>query len=103
MENTNRRWYDEDPSLALAVNLLEKSKKPHQLECATLIKTKSQDFGIYIEENKLEDAFNYFLKRWYDEDKEIADAFEYLRLMPFELQIETALEVIEKLKEIQNC
>ena len=98
MESIKRRWYDEDPSITLAVNLLEHSAKEVQLNCAELIKSKSQDFGIYIEANQLEDSFNYFLKRWYDEEKEISDSFEYLRLMPFELQKETSLEIIEKIQ-----
>ena len=96
--NINRRWYDIDSTLSLAVSLLEKAEKSVQLVCAGLIKDKSHCFGIYIDANKLEDSFNYFLKRWYDEDKEIADAFEYLKLMPLELQKEMALEIIDRLQ-----
>ena len=101
MNNIKRRWYDEDPTISLAVSMLEKADKSVQLLCAEYIKDKSNNFNIYIEENKLEDAFIYLCKRWYDEDKEISDAFEYLKLMPFELQKETALEIIEKLQEKQ--
>lgn len=93
-----RRWYDEDPTVSLAVSLLEKAEKSKQLECAEFIKQKSHGFNIYIEANKLEDAFVYFCKRWYDEDKEISDAFEYLKLMSFDLRKETALEIIQKLE-----
>ncbi len=99
MNNIKRRWYDEDPTISLAVSMLEKADKSIQILCAKFIKDKSHSFNIYIEENKLEDAFIYLCKRWYDEDKEISDAFEYLKLMPFELQKETALEIIEKLQE----
>ncbi len=99
MNNIKRRWYDEDPTISLAVSMLEKADKSIQLICAEFIKDKSHSFNIYIEENKLEDAFIYLCKRWYDEDKEISDAFEYLKLMPFELQKEVALEIIEKLQE----
>lgn len=100
--NIKRRWYDEDPTVSLAVSLLENTNKANQLCCAEFIKEKSHSFNVYIEENKLEDAFNYFCKRWYDEDKEIADAFEYLKLMPFELRKETALEIINKLQELDS-
>ncbi len=103
MNNIKRRWYDEDPTISLAVSLLENSGKSDQIKCAEFIKDKSHSFNIYIPENKLEDSFNYFCKRWYDEDKEISDAFEYLKLMPFELQKETALEIIEKLQEPKSC
>lgn len=100
MTNIKRRWYDEDPTISLAVNLLEKTEKSIQLKCAQLIKEKSHSFNIYIPENKLEDAFIYLHKRWYDENKEISDAFEYLKLMPFELRKETALEIIQNIQEI---
>ena len=99
MTNIKRRWYDEDPTVSLAVNLLENTDKLIQLDCAQLIKTKSHCFGIHIEPNLLEDAFVYLHKRWYDEDKEISDAFEYLKLMSFELRKETALEIIQKIQE----
>lgn len=100
MENIiKRRWYDEDATVSLAVGLIENSEKVKQLECAKYIKEKSHSFNIYIESNKLEDSFLYLHKRWYDEDKEIADAFEYLKLMPFELRKEIALDIINKLQE----
>lgn len=70
-----------------------------QSECAKMITQKAKDFNIHIPQNKLEEAFNYFCKRWYDHDKELADAFQYLKIMPFELQKEVSLEIIEKLEQ----
>lgn len=102
MNNIKRRWYDEDATVSLAVSLLENADISKQIKCSEFIKEKAHSFNIYIEQNKLEDAFNYFCKRWYDEDKEVADSFEYLKLMPFELQKETALEIIEKLQELES-
>ena len=60
---------------------------------------KSKDNGIDLSDNILTDAFNYVLRRWYDTDQKIAEAFEYLKLMPAELQKETALEIINLLQE----
>ena len=102
MNNVKRRWYDEDPTVSLAVSLLEKIDKSKQLECAKFIKEQSHSFNIYIEANKLEESFLYLHKRWYDEDKEISDAFEYLKLMPFDLRKETALEIINKIRETDS-
>ena len=48
----------------------------------------------------LHEAFNYFWKRWYDKDKELSSAFQYLQIMPFELQKEVSLEIIEKLEQV---
>ena len=103
MENNfKKRWYDLDPTLSLAVSLMHKADNEKQSECAKLILTKAKDFDIHIPEKKLEEAFNYFCKRWYDNDKELADAFQYLRVMPFELQKEISLEIISKL-ETEEC
>ena len=100
MENNfTKRWYHIEPTMSLAVSLIHNSDEKQQSECAKLIIQKAHDFNIYIEKNKLEDAFNYFCKRWYDKDKELADAFQYLKIMPFELQKEVSLEIIEKLEQ----
>lgn len=100
MENSfKKRWYDLDPTVSLAVSLIHDADTTHQSECAKLIKDKAGDFNIHIPENKLEEAFKYFCKRWYDKDKELADAFQYLKIMPFEIQKEVALEIISKLEQ----
>lgn len=101
MENNyNQRWYDLDPTMSLAVNLMREAEADNQTECAKLIIKKARDFNISIPKNKLEEAFNYFCKRWYDKDRELADAFQYLKIMPFELQKEVSLEIIEKLEQV---
>lgn len=97
-----QRWYDLEPVLSLAVSLMHNADKEKQLECADMIIQKANDFDIHIERNKLEEAFNYFCKRWYDKDKTLADAFQYLKIMPFELQKEISLEIIEKLESVQQ-
>ena len=100
MENQfKQRWYDLEPTMSLAVSLIHNADKEGRSECAKLIIKKANDFNIHIEKNKLEEAFNYFRKRWYDKDKELADAFQYLKIMPFELQKEVSLEIIEKLQQ----
>ncbi|MCD8377569.1 MAG: hypothetical protein LUB59_02135 [Candidatus Gastranaerophilales bacterium] len=98
-KNLKQRWYDIEPTMSLAVSLIHNAAHEQQSECAQMIIKKAHDFNIYIEKNKLEDAFNYFCKRWYDKDRELADAFQYLKIMPFELQKEVSLEIIEKLEQ----
>lgn len=94
-----QRWYDIDPTMSLAVSMMHDAVPEKQTECAKMIIQKAKDFNIHIPQNKLEEAFNYFCKRWYDKDKELADAFQYLKIMPFELQKEVSLEIIEKLEQ----
>ena len=95
----NKRWYDIDPTVSLAVSLVRNANIISQYKCADLIVNKSKDNGIDLSDNILTDAFNYVLRRWYDTDQKIAEAFEYLKLMPAELQKETALEIINLLQE----
>ncbi len=95
----NKRWYDIDPTVSLAVSLMRNAKILTQYKCADLIIGKSKDNGIDLSETIIVDAFNYVLRRWYDTDQKIAESFEYLKLMPEEIQKETALEIINLLQE----
>ena len=95
----NKRWYDIDPTVSLAVSLMRNSSLIRQYSCADIIIKKSKDNGIDLSDNILTDAFNYILRRWYDSDQKIAEAFEYLKLLPEELQKEAALEIIEYLQK----
>jgi len=94
----NKRWYDIDPTVCLAVSLIRNSNLATQYKCADLIVAKSKENGLDLSENILTDAFNYVLRRWYDTDQKMAEAFEYLKLMPEALQKETALDVINFLQ-----
>lgn len=95
----NKRWYDIDPTVSLAVSLMRNANIMSQYKCADLIIKKSKDFGLDLSENIITDAFNYVLRRWYDTDQKIAESFEYLKLMPEDVQKETALELIKLLQE----
>lgn len=95
----NKRWYDIDPTVSLAVSLMRNANIISQYKCADLIVEKSKDNGIDLSENIITDAFNYVLRRWYDTNQKIAEAFEYLKLMPEELQKEVALDIINLLQE----
>lgn len=94
-----KRWYDIDPTVSLAVSLMRNANIVTQYKCADLIVKKSKDNGIDLSENILADAFTYVLRRWYDTDQKIAEAFEYLKIMPIEIQKEVALDIINLLQE----
>ncbi len=94
----NKRWYDIDPTVSLAVSLMRNAGIMTQYKCADLIVSKSKNNGLDLSENIISDAFNYVLRRWYDTDQKIAESFEYLKLMPETLQKETALDIINLLQ-----
>lgn len=95
----NKRWYDIDPTVSLAVSLMRNANILTRYKCADLIVSKSQDAGLNLSDNLLTEAFNYVLRRWYDTDQKIAESFEYLKLMPEALQKEIALELINLLQK----
>ena len=95
----DKRWYDIDPTVSLAVSLMRNANIMTQYKCADLIVKASKENGIDLSENILTDAFNYLLRRWYDTDQKIAEAFEYLKLLPPELQKNVALDLISLLQE----
>ena len=93
-----KRWYDVDPTVSLAVSLMRNANILTQYKCADLIVKTSKDNGIDLSENILTDAFTYVLRRWYDTDQKIAEAFEYLKSLPEEMQKEVALSIINLLQ-----
>ena len=97
-----KRWYDVDPTVSLAVSLMRNSNIITQYKCADLIVTKSKENGVDLSENILTDAFTYVLRRWYDTDQKIAEAFEYLKSLPPEIQKEISLEIINLLQKEEN-
>ena len=93
-----KRWYDVDPTVSLAVSLMRNANVLTQYKCADLIIKTSKENGIDISENVLTDAFTYVLRRWYDTDQKIAESFEYLKLLPEDIQKDVALKIINLLQ-----
>ena len=94
-----KRWYDVDPTVSWAVSLMRNANIVTQYKCADLIVAESKENGVDLSENILTDAFTYVLRRWYDTDQKIAEAFEYLKILPEEIQKDVALDIINLLQE----
>ena len=94
----HKRWYDVDPTVSLAVSLIRNTNEQTQVKCADFIINFAQQREVKLESNSLNDAFNYILRRWYDKDKRIAEAFDYFENAPLEVQKEISLEVINFLQ-----
>ena len=93
----NKRWYDVDPTVSLAVSLLRNSTDTTRKDCASFITKEAQNKGV-IMKNNLVSAFDYALRRWYDDEETIFEAMEYLRIAPIEVQKELAFDIIEFLE-----
>lgn len=98
----NKRWYDKEPTLSLAVSLVKNSKSEVQVKCAEFIKNKAQDMGVTLNTNLL-GAFNYVLHRWYDSTDEVKVAFDYLREADEETRKQIAVEVISFLQKTETA
>ena len=96
--NMFKRWYDADAAVSRAINELEKQSEEVQVRCADFIINLLKD--VELEKLSLEDQYNYILRRWYDKNIKVSHAIEYMRLSPKELRRETALKVLDYMKEI---
>ena len=97
----NKRWYDLDPTVSLAVKMLENSAKNIQLHCANFIIEEAKSrFANLIFENK--EYFNYLWKRWQDSDEKMFEAMEYFKIIDFETKKQLSLEVIDYIRNYKN-
>lgn len=94
----HKRWYDIDPTVSLSVSLMRNVDEQTQLKCAEFIIDFAKQRDVRLKTNGLNDAFNYILRRWYDKDKRISEAFDYFQASPMEIQKEISLEVINFLQ-----
>ncbi len=94
----HKRWYDVDPTVSLSVSLMRSANEATQLKCADFIINYASERSVKIKSNSLNDAFNYILRRWYDKDERISEAFEYFEAAPLEIKKEISLEVINFLQ-----
>lgn len=91
------RWYDDDPTLSLAISLLKNTSEQTRRACAELVVAKAQENGLKLAANFIE-SVSYKLKRWYDSEKILFDAVEYLRIATEEIRKEIAHEIIQYLE-----
>lgn len=95
-----QRWYDVEPTLSLAVSLFENSTEEDKQFCANLIISKAKEKNVTIN-NNFREMFEFQLRRWYDKDKLISEAMEYLRVSDIEIKKEIALSVINALHKLE--
>ncbi len=91
-----KRWYDIDPVVSRATEMLEKSDEELQIVCAEYVIDRLKDYDF---EMSLDDQFNYIMRRWYDKNIKVSHAMEYLKHAPEELRRELALDIIEHIEK----
>lgn len=96
----NKRWYDCEPTLSLAISLFENSTPEAKEVCSNFIIKEASKKGVTIN-NSFREMFEFHLRRWYDKDKLTSEAMEYLRLANIEIKKEIALNIIKLLQKLE--
>ena len=100
-EIKNKRWYDLDPTVSLAVKLFEHCDDNVKIYIANYIIEEAKNRGAKLDlENK--DAFNYIWKRWQDKDEKMFEAMEYFKIIDFETKKQLSLEIIDYIRKCKN-
>lgn len=94
--NQNKRWYDEDPTLSLAVSFIRNAPAKQQREISERIIEKAVSLNIKVSEERI-----IIKRRWYDEDKRLTLAMNHLQEASGETRRILALDIIEFMTEIK--
>ena len=92
------RWYDRNPELKEAFELIEGLDVSVQEQIAQdLIQILMNDFGLNLdaEINRISQGYTYECKRWYDKNIDFFTAFEIIKTLPENLQNEIVKQIIE--------
>ncbi len=100
MAEQYKRWYDHDPVLLELINLL----KDYQNE----LKAQAELFLKKLEERVSKETIDNFYekvkpingKRWYDKDPVISKTVELLRIVPPDMQKQTAKNFLKTLENM---
>ena len=98
-QNYNKRWYDCEPTLSLAISLFENSTPEAKEVCSNYIINEAKEKGVTIN-NNFREMFEFHLRRWYDKDKLTQEAMEYLRIANIDIKKEIALQTIKLLQKM---
>lgn len=96
-----RRWYDKDPILKEALDLLQLSCDETKNSAAEFIMQLQEQVAGEVIEHVYQMMNEYQGKgnRWYDNDPIVMKAIELLRLAPKETQRKAALKLLLALEE----
>jgi hypothetical protein len=89
-----KRWYDFDPSVSLAVNSIENANEEDKKFCLNYIITKVKDSGIEIKKD-INASYNCFWQRVFDNSVLFYEAMEYFKEADRILQREISMFVIK--------
>ena len=95
----NQRWYDKEPTLSLAVSLLQNSELEVRHKCADLAIEIAMKNGVVLP-NDIKSAVEYLMRRWYDKDEILSQAMEYIKNSNENLRKQIAISMIDFLQNV---
>lgn len=99
--SNSKRWYDQDPTVSLAVSILRNAKLDNQLAVADHVLIMGKDYGISPDMLK-SDKLSLLPRRWYDFEEKVYYTLECLRLSSPEVQKKLAIEIINCLCNLDD-
>jgi hypothetical protein len=97
----NKRWYDQDPTVSLAVSILRNASIQNQKLTAEFIIKKGEAYNISEVRSKSPNP-GIFSRRWYDIEESVYKALEFLRVADPDVQKALAIATINYLCELDN-
>ncbi len=90
-----KRWYDEEPTMSLAVSMLKSANEEKKV-------TISKEVNEWISEKEIPMVkefilFRFFTSRWYDEDEILYNLLEKIRCCEDSYKQEIAVKIIDTL------
>lgn len=96
-----QRWYDFDPVISLAVNLIEQADEKTKKHCLNYIIKRATDYGIELE-TKLDEQFDMLWQRRTDSTSHFFEAMEYFKKADTGFQKEISMSVIEYVQNLDK-
>ncbi|MEW5819395.1 MAG: hypothetical protein AB1782_04330 [Cyanobacteriota bacterium] len=97
----SRRWYDQDPTMSEAMELLRLSTDDLKGQAADYISKMQEQVAHEVIEKVYEAVkkYSYEGNRWYDKDPVVLKAIELLRAAPPRIQKKAAKKLLSALQE----
>lgn len=96
----NKRWYDADPIITNAINLIQNSDDETKNVMADFIIREAKNLGVELFLEKGQDSFDCFWYKRQDENAKYFMALEYLKAMEEEATREISFKIIVAFKDI---
>ncbi|MBQ8459974.1 hypothetical protein IJ541_07715 [bacterium] len=95
-----KRWYELSPDVCVVISRIELAKENDRTRYARFILWELHNAGyVPNQEIYMKRISSYEMKRWYDGNKTLFMAFEYLKDADKNMQSDVAVNVLRKIRE----